>query len=293
MYPAVFEYLKPSSISEAITLLQQHGEDAKLLAGGQSLVPMMKLRIARPRYLIDIHRISDLNYIREQAGQIRCGAMTRHVQIEESELIRDRVPMLCEAASAIGDAQVRNRGTLGGGLVEADPSGDYGAVVLALNAQMKCISPRGERVIPAADFFTFAYTTALESDEILSEVIFPVPDSNSAGVYLKLERVAGDFAIAGAAVQIGLDQNGACNMVGVGVTGAGTVPQKAVSVESLLQGKKITPELIDEAGRLIQEGAEPIEDTRGSAAYKKKALSAILRRAIAESLRRAEAKRSS
>ncbi len=293
MYPAVFEYLKPSSISEAITLLQQHGEDAKLLAGGQSLVPMMKLRIARPRYLIDIHRISDLNYIREQASQIRCGAMTRHVQIEESELIRDRVPMLCEAASAIGDAQVRNRGTLGGGLVEADPSGDYGAVVLALNAQMKCISPRGERVIPAADFFTFAYTTALESDEILTEVIFPVPDSNSAGVYLKLERVAGDFAIAGAAVQIGLDQNGACDTIGVGVTGAGTVPQKAVSVETLLQGKKITPGLIDEAGRLIQEGAEPIEDTRGSAAYKKKALSAILRRAIAESLRRAEAKRSS
>jgi len=293
MYPAVFEYLKPSSISEAVALLQQHGEDAKLLAGGQSLVPMMKLRIARPRYLIDIHRISDLNYIREQAGQIRCGAMIRHVQIEESELIRDRVPMLCEAASAIGDVQVRNRGTLGGGLVEADPSGDYGAVVLALNAQMKCISPRGERVIPAADFFSFAYTTALESDEILTEVIFPVPDSNSAGVYLKLERLAGDFAITSAAVQIDLDQNKACNMVGVGVTGAGTVPQKAVSVESLLQGKKITPELIDQAGQLIQEGAEPIEDLRGSASYKKKALSAILRRAIAESLRRVEAKRSS
>ena len=137
MYPAAFEYLKPSSIGEAIALLKEHGEDAKLLAGGQSLVPMMKLRIARPRYLIDIHRISDLNYIREETGQIRCGAMIRHVQIEESELIRSKIPMLCEAASAIGDAQVRNRGTLGGGLVEADPSGDYGAVVLALNAEMK------------------------------------------------------------------------------------------------------------------------------------------------------------
>ncbi|HSE91544.1 MAG TPA: xanthine dehydrogenase family protein subunit M [Candidatus Binatia bacterium] len=291
MYPAVFEYLKPSSISEAITLLQQHGEGAKLLAGGQSLVPMMKLRIARPRYLIDIHRIADLNYIREQAGQICCGAMVRHVQIEESELIRERAPMICEAAGAIGDAQVRNRGTLGGGLVEADPSGDYGAVVLALNAQLKCAGPRGERVIPAADFFTFAYTTALESDEILTEVIFPVPDSNSAGVYLKLERVAGDFAIASAAVQMGLDQKGVCNAVGVGVTGAGTVPQKAVSVESLLQGKKITPELIDEAGRLIQEGAEPIEDTRGSAAYKKKALGAILRKALRTVLQRADARR--
>jgi len=291
MYPAAFEYLKPSSIGEAIALLQQHGEDAKLLAGGQSLVPMMKLRIARPKVLIDIHRISDLNYIREETGQIRCGAMIRHVQIEESELIRSKIPMLCDAASAIGDAQVRNRGTLGGGLVEADPSGDYGAVVLALNARMKCISPRGERVIPAADFFTFAYTTALDSDEILTEIIFPLPDSSSAGVYLKLERVAGDFAIAGAAVQMSLDRNGTCNTIGVGVTGGGTVPQKALAVESLLQGKKITPELIDQAGRLIQEGADPIEDTRGSAPYKKKALSAILRRALRTALQRADVRR--
>jgi carbon-monoxide dehydrogenase medium subunit len=293
MYPAAFEYLKPNSISEAIALLRRHGEDAKLLAGGQSLVPMMKLRIARPKVLIDIHRISDLDYIREEAGQIRCGAMTRHVQLEESELIQSKIPMLGEAAAAIGDAQVRNRGTLGGGLVEADPAGDYGAVVLALNAEMKCVSPRGERVIPAADFFTFAYTTALASDELLTEILFPIPSRDNAGVYLKLERVAGDFAIAGAAVQMALDGNGACRAIGVGVTGAATVPQKAIAVESLLQGKKITPELIDEAGRLIQEGAEPIEDTRGSAAYKKKALGAILRRAITESLRRAEAKRSS
>jgi aerobic carbon-monoxide dehydrogenase medium subunit len=248
--------------------------------------------MARPKVLIDIHRIADLNYIREEMGEIRCGAMIRHVQIEESDLIRSKIPMLCEAASAIGDAQVRNRGTLGGGLVEADPSGDYGAVVLALNAQMKCIGPRGERVIPAVNFFTFAYTTALDSDEILTEIIFPLPDSTSAGVYLKLERVAGDFAIASAAVQMALDRNEVCNTIGVGVTGGGTVPQKALAVESLLQGKKITSELIDEAGRLIQEGAEPIEDTRGSAAYKKKALSAILRRAIAESLRRAKDKRS-
>ena len=292
MYPAAFEYLKPSNISEAIALLQQHGEDAKILAGGQSLVPMMKLRIARPKVLIDIHRISDLNYIREETGQIRCGAMIRHVQIEESELIRSKISMLCEASSAIGDAQVRNRGTIGGGLVEADPSGDYGAVVLALNAQMKCIGPRGERMIPATDFFTFAYTTALESDEILSEIIFPMPSGNSEGVYLKLERVAGDFAIASAAVQLNLDKDGACSEIGIGVIGAGIVPQKAVSVETLLRGRQVTSALIDQTGQLIQEGAEPIEDLRGSAAYKKKALSTILRRAIAESLRRAKDKQS-
>jgi carbon-monoxide dehydrogenase medium subunit len=293
MYPASFEYLAPTQVAEAVELLRHYGEDAKLLAGGQSLVPMMKLRVARPKYLIDIHRIAGLNYIREEAGSIRVGAMTRHVQIEESPLIRERIPMLSEAASAIGDTQVRNRGTLGGALAEADPSGDYGAVVLALNAQTKCVGWRGERVILASDLFTFAYTTSLESDEILTEVIFPVPEKSSAGVYLKLERVAGDFAIAGAAVQSSLDSNGACHEIGIGVTGTGVVPQKPLAVESLLRGKTITPELIDQAGRLIQEGAEPIEDLRGSASYKKKALSAMLRRAIAESLLRAGAKRSS
>ena len=292
MYPASFEYLAPVGIGEAIELLRRHGDDAKLLAGGQSLVPMMKLRVARPKYLIDIHRIAELNYIREEAGSIRFGAMTRHVQIEESSLIREKLPMLSEAASEIGDAQVRNRGTIGGGLVEADPSGDYGAVILALNAQLKCVGPRGERVIPSAEFFTFAYTTALESDEILTEIVFPLPQKGSAGVYLKLERVAGDFAIASAAVQLSLDKEGACNEIGIGVTGSGAVPQKSLAVETLLRGKKITPALIDQAGHLIQEGAEPIEDLRGSASYKKKALSAILRRAIAESLRRAESKRS-
>jgi len=293
MYPVSFEYLAPASINEAIELLRRYGDDAKLLAGGQSLVPMMKLRVARPKYLVDIHRIGDLNYIREEAGQIRIGAMTRHVQIEESRLIGDRLPILREAAIEIGDAQVRNRGTIGGGLAEADPSGDYGAVVLALNAQLKCVGPRGERVIPAAEFFTFAYTTAMEPDEILTEIVFPLPDKSSAGVYQKLEKVAGDFAIASAAVQLSLDANAVCNEIGIGVTGAHSTQTKGVPVEALLRGKKITSELIEQAGHVIQEGAEPIEDLRGSAAYKKKALSAILRRAIAEGLRRVESKRSS
>jgi carbon-monoxide dehydrogenase medium subunit len=217
--------------------------------------------------------------------------MTRHVEIEESPLLQEKIPMLCEAANKIGDVQVRNRGTIGGGLVEADPAGDYGPVVLALNAQLKCIGPKGERIVPATDFFTFAYTTVLESDEILTEVIFPLPDRSSAGVYLKLERVAGDFAITSAAVQLGLDKDGACNNIGIGVTGAGAVPLRASATENLLKGRRITNELIHQAGQLIQEGADPIEDLRGPASYKKKALGAILRRAIAESLRRAEATR--
>jgi carbon-monoxide dehydrogenase medium subunit len=288
VYPAAFEYLAPASVGEAIVLLKQYGEDAKLLAGGQSLVPMMKLRVARPKHLIDIHRISELSYIREDAGQMRIGAMTRHVDIEESPLLREKIPMLCEAASKIGDAQVRNRGTIGGGLVEADPAGDYGPAALALHVRLRCVGPTGERVIAAHDFFTFAYTTALESDEILTEIIFPVPGKDSAGVYFKLERVAGDFAITSAAVQLGFDNDGACGRVGIGVTGAGAVPQQAEAVEALLRGKKITAALIEQAGALIQEGAEPIEDLRGSAAYKKKALGAILRRALAECARRAK-----
>lgn len=290
MYPAAFEYLAPKAIDEALAFLQQYGDDAKLLAGGQSLVPMMKLRVARPKYLIDIHRIADLSYIREESGQIRLGAMTRHVEIEGSSLIREKLPMLREAASEIGDAQVRNRGTIGGGLVEADPCGDYGPVVLALNAQVKCVGPHGERVIPAGEFFTFAYTTAIEPDEILTEIVFPVPSKVSAGVYLKLEKVAGDFAIASAAVQLSLDKNGACDEIGIGVAGGGTVAQKGVKVEALLRGQKISAALIDRAGQLIQEDTEPIEDMRGSASYKRKVLGAILRRAITEGLRRAESR---
>src|SRR6266576_4207224 len=246
MYPAAFEYLAPKGIGEAIEFLILYGDDSKLLAGGQSLVPMMKLRVARPKYLIDIHRLADLNYIREGAGRLRLGAMTRHVQIEESPLIDERLPMLREAASEIGDSQVRNRGTIGGGLAEADPAGDYGAVVLALNAQLKCVGSRGERVIPAAEFFTFAYTTAMEPDEILTEIVFPLPGKSSAGVYLKLEKVAGDFAIASAAVQLSLDSAGACNEIGIGVTGAHSTATKGVPVEALLRGKKITSELIEQ-----------------------------------------------
>jgi aerobic carbon-monoxide dehydrogenase medium subunit len=291
MYPVAFEYLRPNGLTEAIALLRQHGDDAKLLAGGQSLVPMMKLRVARPKYLIDIHRLADLNYIREDGSTLRIGAMTRHIQIEESALTRGKYPMLATAASEIGDRQVRNRGTIGGGLVEADPSGDYGPVVLALNAQLKCVSPRGERLIPASEFFTFAYTTALAADEILTEVVFPLPEGSSAGVYVKLERVAGDFAIASAAVQLSLDKNGACSAIGIGVTGGDAVPTKGVSVEELLRGKKITAALIDEAGGLIQDGAEPIEDMRGSASYKKKALSVMLRRGLRAALQLAEARK--
>jgi len=161
-------------------------------------------------------------------------------------------------------------------------------VALALKAEMTCVGPQGERRIAAADFFTFAYTSTLDHSEILTEILFPTPGPQSRGVYVKLEAVAGAFATVSAAVQMAVDKNGTCQVIGIGVTGRGAVPQQAIAVENLLQGTKITPELIDESGRLIQEGADPIEDMRGSANYKKKALSAILRRALNECLRRAQ-----
>jgi len=291
--PATFAYHRARSLDDALAKMAAAGAGGRFLAGGHSLVPLMKLRLSEPGTLIDISRVAELSGIREKDGRIEIGAATVHHAVATSPVLNDRCPAVAEAARTIGDAQVRNRGTIGGGLAEADPCGDYGAVILALNAQLKCLSPRGERMIPAAEFFSFAYTTALARDEILTEVIIPALAKHSAGVYLKLERVAGDFAIASAAVQLSLDDGGSCAEVGIGVTGGHAVPTKGVAVEDLLRRKKITPELVAAAGQLIQADAEPIEDMRGAAQYKKKVLGAILRRAIAEAMRRAEAKPSS
>ncbi len=291
MYPTSFEYVVPKDLREAVELLSRYGEDAKILSGGQSLVPLMKLRLVRPKYLIDLNRIPNLNYIREEDGYVHCGAISRHAQIEESSLIREKIPLMCEAASHIGDLQVRNRGTLGGALAEADPSGDWGPVTLALNAQMKCVGPQGERFVEAKDFFTFAYTTALQSNEVLSEVIFPTEGVDSAGTYLKLERVAGDFAIVSVALQINLDKNHVCRSIGIGLGGAGVTPLKPFSVENLLLGKTISSDIIERAGDLVLEEVDPLTDLRGSADYKKKVLKVLLKRALRIAIRRSQEKR--
>jgi carbon-monoxide dehydrogenase medium subunit len=291
MYPAAFEYIVPKDVREAVELLNRYGEDAKLLAGGQSLVPMMKLRLARPKYLLDLNRIPNLSYIREENGCIHCGPMTRHVQFEDSALIREKVPLMSEAVSYIGDAQVRNRGTLGGALVEADPAGDWGPVALALNARMKCIGPNRERFIEAKDFFTFAYTTSLQTNEVLSEVIFPIPGEDSSGVYLKLERIAGDFAIVSVALQMTLDKNSVCRSMGIGLGGAGATPLKPLAAENFLREKTISSDLIEEAGSLILEEAAPLADLRGSAEYKKEVLKVSFKRALGIATQRSREKR--
>lgn len=280
MYPASFEYLVPKDLKEAIEYADRYGDEAKFLAGGQSLVPLMKLRLARPRYLIDLNRIPGLNRIREENGAILFGAMCRHIQVEESELVRNKIPLISDAVAHIGDVQVRSRGTIGGALAEADPAGDWGPVVLALDARLKCVGPKGERWIEAREFFTFSYTSALQDDEILSEIAFPIPGEKSAGVYQKLEKVAGDFAIASVAVQLSIDNDHRCRSVGVGLGGVGVTPVKAVSIENLLLGNPLTSDLIEEAGRLVSQEVSPLSDLRGSEDYKRKIVGVILKRAL-------------
>ena len=253
MYPAAFEYLEPQSLQEAVDFLARLGEDARILAGGQSLIPLMKLRLARPKYLIDLNRVAGLSHVEEREGCLMIGALTRHADIESSPLVRAKIPLMREAVSLLGDLQVRNLGTAGGAVVEADPAGDWGPVVLALNARLRCLGPRGEREIKATDFYTFAYTTALQSDELVREIAVPIPSKPTLGRYIKLERVAGDFAVASVAVQADIDKDRVCRDIGIGLGGAGECPVKAAAVETMLRGQTLSPEIIERAGGRIHE----------------------------------------
>jgi carbon-monoxide dehydrogenase medium subunit len=280
MYPAAFEYVIPKSLEEIPEVFRNYGPNVKFLAGGQSLVPLMKLRLARPSCLIDLNPLAELNYITEGDGEIRCGSMTRHIQFEESQSIAREIPLITQAAGHIGDWQVRSRGTIGGALVEADPAGDWGPVILALNARLRCIGPEGERLIEASDFFDFAYTTKLHDDELLTAVDFPIPEKGTIGSYSKLERITGDFAIVSVALQIGLDNTGRCDGVGIGLGGVGVTPIKPAQIESFLLGKRIDPPTIAEACKMLDEAIDPLSDQRGSAAYKRRVLKPVFSRAL-------------
>ena len=291
MYPASFEYVVPQNLKEAIELSSQHGEEAKFLAGGQSLVPLMKLRLVRPKYLIDLNALSDLNYIKAQNGAVVCGAMTRHFQFTESALLKSKIPLIAEAAAHIGDTQIRNRGTIGGALVEADPAGDWGAVILALNAQLKCVGPQGVRRLEAKEFFEFAYSTKLQDHEVLSELSFPVPVAGSVGAYSKLERVSGDFAIASVALQIKIDAGDVCRAIGIGLGGVAVTPRKPVSVEAFLLGNKLSPTVLDEACHLLDGEIDPLSDQRGPADYKRQVAKVLFRRSLTDLWQRSKGQR--
>ena len=285
MYPAAFEYLEPQSLQEAVDFLCPAGEDARILAGGQSLIPLMKLRLARPKYLIDLNRVAGLNYVQEREGCLMIGALTRHADIESSPLVRAKIPLMREAVSVLGDLQVRNLGTAGGAVVEADPRG-MGPGNLGPQRSAERLGPRSEREIKATDFYTFAYTTALQSDELVREIAFQSRASQLLGGLKTGKRVAGDFAVASVAVQADIDKDRVCCDIGIGLGGAGECPVKAAAVETMLRGQRLSPEMIERAGRRIFEIASPIGDLQGSPEYKKEVLKVIFCRALAQLLER-------
>ncbi len=267
MIPASFEYLAPRSLKEALELLSTYKEDGKLLAGGQSLVPLMKLRLARPAHLIDLSRLSELNYIRADGDRIAIGSMTTHTQLEKSELLRASCSLLPQAAATIGDVQVRNQGTIGGSLAHADPAGDMPATIVALGAEIKAVGPGGERWIKAEDFFIGLLTTLLEPDEILTEIRVPIlHDAKTA--YLKAAQRASGFAVVGIAVCLKLGQDRACRDIAIGVTGVTDRAYRAEAVEKILKGKRLDNSLIEEAAAQVARGVDVIEDVNGTQEYR-------------------------
>ena len=268
MYPASFDYFAPTTLDEALGLLEQYGDEAKVLAGGQSLIPLMKLRFASPRAVVDINRVSDLDRLEEQGGSLHVGALVRHKACERSELLRGRYGALGDAAPMISDPIVRNLGTVGGSLAHADPQGDWGSVMLALRAEILARGPGGTRTIPIDEFFQGPFTTALEPTEILTGVRVPDVGVRAGGTYLKLERKVGDFATAGVAVHVSFS-NGSVERAGIALTGVGPRNMRADAAEQALAGRPLDDEAIAEAARLAAEAAEPRTDVRGTEEYKR------------------------
>ena len=287
MIPAAFDYQSPATLDEALALLARHGDNAKILAGGQSLLPMLKLRLAEIGVLVDIGRVPGLEYIKEEGGSLRIGAGTRESALERSELIRSKYPILRDTAEVIADPLVRNRATVGGNLAHGDPANDHPATMLALGATVVARGPKGERTIPIETFFTGIFSTALAPDEILTEIRIPVPPPKSGGADRKLERKVGDFATAAAAVQLTLGGGGEIAQVGIGLTGMGDVAIKAIDAESYLKGKQAKPVAVTEASRLAAAATEPTADRRGTVEYKREMARVLTERALRLAIQRA------
>lgn len=287
MIPAPFDYHAPATLAEAIGLLQQHGDDAKVLSGGQSLLPLLKLRLASAMHVVDIGRIPGLDYIKEDGGYLKIGGRTRESALERSDLIKTKYPILYDTALVIADPLVRNRATVGGNLAHADPANDHPATMLAVGAEVVATGPRGERTIPIAGFFTGIFSTALGPDEILTEIRIPIPLPKSGGAYVKLERKVGDFATAAAAAQVTLGPGGEVERAGIGLTAAGPMPIKATEAEGFLVRKRPDAATIAEAARLAGAAAAPTADRRGSVEYKREMARVLTARALTRAIERA------
>ena len=269
MIPSSFDYLAPRTLDEAVTLLKAHAGDAKILAGGQSLIPMLKLRLSEPAVLVDLNRIPGLAYVEERDGALRIGALTREADLESSAIVRQRYQILIDTAAVIADPLVRNSATICGNIAHGDPGNDHPATMLALDATFVVRGANGERHIPAREFFLGLFSTALDTDDILTEIVIPRPPERSGGTYLKLERKVGDYATAGVAAQVTLDDTGGCARAGIGLTNVGATPIAAVRAAEFLRNKPLDGPTIAQAAEIASGEADPLEDRRGSADYKR------------------------
>ncbi len=288
MIPAQFEYVAPKTLDEAISLLAKNPDEAKILAGGHSLIPAMKLRLAMPQMLIDLGRIKDLSYIREDRGRISIGAMTTHYQLESSDRLRDICPLLPETAAQIGDVQVRNKGTIGGSLAHSDPAADWPAAIIALSAEMVAVKANGERVIKADDFFVDMLTTALQPGEILREIRITLPQGRVGQAYMKVAQPASGFAVVGVAVNLVRDQGGTCTSASIGVTGVASKAYRANGVETALVGSSLDGKAIAAAAAHATDGIDANGDLYASDDYRRHLAQVYTRRAIEAAASRAK-----
>ncbi len=286
MIPRAFEYFDPPTLEEAVGLLAQYGDDAKLMAGGQSLLPMMKLRMVSPALVVDLWRVPDLDFIRQDDDAIRIGAMTTHYALHSSPLIRNTLPALADAARVVGDPLVRNLGTIGGSAAHAAHNADYPAVLVALNAELRAVGPDGERSIRAADFFTDTFTTCLEPTEIVTEISVPAPGDADRSAYLKLSRRGTDFAIVGVAVVLTQSEGQRCADARVVLTGVGDVPVRVTEAEEILQAGPLDVERMAEAGEAARRNLDPPSDVQADAQYRVDVSGVYVRRAVAAAWQR-------
>jgi carbon-monoxide dehydrogenase medium subunit len=285
--PGEFEYHAPTDVEGALSLLSTLGDEAKVLAGGHSLIPAMRFRLAQPAYLIDINRIRGLDYIREEDGYLRIGALTRESAIEHSALVQQRYPLLADASRVIADPIVRNRSTVGGNLAHADPANDHPAVMLAYGATLVARGPHGTREIPVDEFFVGLFESALAPGELLVEIRIPVPAPGAGGAYRKLERKVGDYATAAVAVQLTMNRD-TCSAARIGLTNVNPVPMRATAAEQALVGNRLTDEVLEAAGQAAARECDPSGDLRGGVEYKRDVTRVLLKRAARTAAERAK-----
>lgn len=283
-----FNYDAPTTLDEAIALLHEYGDEAKILSGGHSLIPMMKLRFASPTHLIDINNIPGLSYIKEEDGYLKIGALTKEVDVEDSEIIHQKYHIFMDATKLIADPQVRNFGTLGGNLAHGDAANDHPAVMIALGAEIEITGKDGKRTVGIDDFFHGFYTTAIEHGEVLTEIRIPAATGNYGSAYHKAERKVGDYATAGVAVMVQLDDQGRCIKAGVGLTNVSPLPLRAKRSEEVLIGSDLSEAVIAQAAKYAAEDCNPSEDLRGNEEYKRHLVKVITKRMLNKAISRAK-----